>query len=409
MKKAKIGILFVILLVFLLGKGCYAKGKIEIIPEKEKGQKGEEISIKIQITEMPIGACTLELYWDMEQLEYLRGPENANYSNHRILYTWVSETGEDKENFETEALVFKVLQEKSSNMRVLGECYNAKGEAVEIESGSFIIETQEKEPEKEMIDQEEISGQENNTNLKVLRLNHEGISPDFEREVKDYYFIADSSIHNLEVTAIPENPYASVNITGNTNLKMGENKIEIRVVSQDKSKEAVYQIHVTRTQNKEQANANLENLAVRQGILIPEFDPRDTKYTVEIPTQSDKIDLLAIPQKEKAKVTILGNERMEIGDNIVQIKVIAEDGISNKTYEIVVRRRNEQEEEQYKQEKQIQAEKLSLAIEQEQKEETREMVKENKRINGIWIIIGTVIVVSISGIVIIRKKKKTID
>lgn len=406
MKKWRIGILLSILLLLLLGKGCYAQGKIEIIADKEISKKDEEISIKIQIKEVPIGACTLELYLDTEQLEYLHGPENANYANHRILYTWVSETGDDKANFETEAFVFKVLQEKSSIMRVLGKCYNAKGEVVKIESGSLILKPVEKEVEKEIAEQEEIKGQESSTNLKVLRLNQEGISPDFEKEVKDYYFIADSSIHNLEVTAIPENPYATVTITGNTNLKMGENKIEVRVVSQDKSKEAVYQIQVTKTKNKELANANLENLAIRQGTLIPEFNSNHTKYTVEIPSQTDKIDLLAIPQKEKAKVTILGNESMEVGDNTIQIQVLAEDGITSKNYQIIVHRRNEQEEQQYKQEQQIQAEKLSAVLEQEEKEENSKVEEEKKRGNMAGIMGSIVIGISIIGLIIYRKNKK---
>jgi len=406
MKKWSIGFLFSILWLFILAKGCYAQGKIEIIPDKELIQKGEEISIKIQIRDVPIGAYTLELYWDREPLEYLSGPENANYANHRILYTWVSETGQDKVNLETEAFVFKVLQEKNSNMRVLAEAYNTKGEAVEIESGSLILRTEEREEKKEKIEQEEVKGQENNTNLKVLRLNQEGISPDFEKEVKDYYFIADSSITNLEVTAIPENPYATVSITGNTNLKMGENKIEVRVVSQDKSKEAVYQIQVTRTANKELANANLENLAIRQGTLIPEFDPNHTKYRVEIPSQTDKIDLLAIPQKEKAKVTILGSESMKVGDNTIQIQVLAEDGVTSKNYQIIVHQRNEQEEQQYKQEQQIQAEKLSAVLEQEEKEENRKVEEEKKKGNIAGVMGGIVIGISIIGLMIYRIKKK---
>ena len=406
MKKWSIGFLFSILWLLILAKGCYAQGKIEIIPDKELIQKGEEISIKIQIRDVPIGAYTLELYWDRETLEYLSGPENANYANHRILYTWVSETGQDKVNLETEAFVFKVLQEKNSNMRVLAEAYNTKGEAVEIESGSLILRTEEREEKKEKIEQEEVKGQENNTNLKVLRLNQEGISPDFEKEVKDYYFIADSSITNLEVTAIPENPYATVSITGNTNLKMGENKIEVRVVSQDKSKEAVYQIQVTRTANKELANANLENLAIRQGTLIPEFDPNHTIYRVEIPSQTDKIDLLAIPQKEKAKVTILGRESMKVGDNTIQIQVLAEDGITSKNYQIIVHQRNEQEEQQYKQEQQIQAEKLSAVLEQEEKEENRKVEEEKKKGNIAGVMGGIVIGISIIGLMIYRIKKK---
>ena len=87
----------------------------------------------------------------------------------------------------------------------------------------------------------------NNANLKILRLNQEGINPDFEKNIKEYYFITDEETKSLEVTAIPENQNASVTITGNENLKMGKNTIDIKVESQDKSQIANYKINVTKT------------------------------------------------------------------------------------------------------------------------------------------------------------------
>jgi len=109
MKKLIKGSIILILLLWILANGCYAQGKIEIMADKQIRKKEEEISIKVRISDTQIAACTLEIYWDMENLEYLRGPENANYSNHRILYMWVSDNGEDKESLETEDFVFKVL------------------------------------------------------------------------------------------------------------------------------------------------------------------------------------------------------------------------------------------------------------------------------------------------------------
>ena len=105
-----------------------------------------------------------------------------------------------------------------------------------------------------------------------------------------------------------------------------------------------YKIYVTKTTNVELANANLEILAVREGFLNPEFDYNITNYKVEIPNQTEKIEILAIPQSQKATVSISGNNEMKVGNNVIQINVIAEDGITNKKYELIVHRRNEQEE-----------------------------------------------------------------
>lgn len=216
-------------------------------------------------------------------------------------------------------------------------------------------------------------------------------------------------LENLEVTAIPENPNATVTVTGNTNLKIGKNLIEIHVISEDKTKEEVYKINVTKTTNIELANANLENLAVREGFLNPEFDPNQTNYKVEISNETEKLEILAIPQSTKAQVSIIGNGEMKVGNNTVQINVLAEDKITNKRYEIVVHRRNEQEELQYKQEQESGAEKLSAILEEQNNSKNVDKIEQNKNNNIIWIIGVIVLCGAIIAGIIYSKKQKKID
>ena len=216
-------------------------------------------------------------------------------------------------------------------------------------------------------------------------------------------------LESLEVTAIPENPNATVTVTGNRNLKIGKNLIEIHVVSEDKTKEEVYKINVTKTTNIELANANLENLAVREGFLNPEFDPNQTNYKVEISNETEKVEILAIPQSTKAQVSIIGNGEMKVGNNTVQINVLAEDKITNKRYEIVVHRRNEQEELQYKQEQESGAEKVSTILEEQNNSKNVDKIEQNKNNNIIWIIGVIVLCGAIIAGIIYSKKQKKID
>lgn len=242
--------------------------------------------------------------------------------------------------------------------------------------------------------------------LSVLRLDHEGISPEFGKDVKEYYFIADNTIQNLEVTAIPENANATVTVTGNTNLKIGKNLIQINVISEDKTKEEVYKIYVTKTTNIELANANLETLAIREVFLNPEFDNNITNYRAEIPNETEKIEILAIPQSPKATVTIAGNNEMKIGDNTIIVNVLAEDGITNKKYELIVHRRNEQEQIEYEEERKVEAEKLSAILEEQEKDNENEVKQEQKR-NILSILIVIVVgIIIIAGTVYIVKKNK---
>lgn len=189
-------------------------------------------------------------------------------------------------------------------------------------------------------------------------------------------------------------------------MKIGKNITQIHVTSEDKTKEEVYKIYVTKTTNIEQANANLETLAVREAFLNPEFDYNITNYKIEIPNETEKIEILAIPQSQKATVSIIGNNEMKVGNNAIQINVIAEDGITNKKYELIVHRRNEQEELQYEQEREIEAERLSAILE----EQNNNINKANKNNNIVWLIIIIVLGVTlIIGILYIRKRQKKID
>lgn len=205
--------------------------------------------------------------------------------------------------------------------------------------------------------------QTNNTNLKILRLNHVGITPEFEKNIKEYYFIADMSINELEVTALPENENATINVTGNTDIREGLNTINIEVESEDKAKTETYKIYVTKTANKELANSNLENLAVRKGTLEPPFQANITHYYVELANDVSKLDILAISQNMNATVTIEENDDLQIGENTITVNVTAEDDITNKKYVITAYRRSEQEETQEEEEQEKQQEQLAILLE----------------------------------------------
>lgn len=219
-------------------------------------------------------------------------------------------------------------------------------------------------------------------------------------------FIANNTINNLGITAIPENPSATVTITGNKNLKMGENVIDIKVESKDKSKTSIYKIYVTKTNNIELANANLQTLAIRQGVLEPEFDSNMTKYKVEIANNIDKIDILAIPQKENATVKIIGNVDIKEGDNQIQVVVLAENGTTNKKYDVIVHRRNQEEEQKYEEERNYQAERLSTILEEEKENEQKNNEEVKNKSNILFIVILISILAIVVSVFIYRYKFK---
>ena len=148
-----------------------------------------------------------------------------------------------------------------------------------------------------------------NVNLKELHLNVEGINPAFNTNTVRYYLVVSNLINNIEVVAVPEDTSARVEITGNTNLVMGNNEIIVKVISSDGRTSKIYTINVSKTEDKERGNASLENLAIENVWMVPEFNSNVFEYTAEIESEIDNLKILAVPQREKARSSNRGKRR----------------------------------------------------------------------------------------------------
>lgn len=375
MRKVVIGI--ILLVIILFNNICFAESEIIIKTDKDRVKSEEEVSLEIQITNTKIASLTLDIYFDLEKLEYISGPENSNFSNNRIIYTWVDSKAKENKEIDIKGFRFKALKDGIANIVAIVEGYDLNGNKVELNNNyEIIIGEEEKQIIEETNNKDEST---DNANLQIMRLNHEGISPEFNKNIKEYYFIADSSINSLDVTAIPENTEAKVNITGNTNMKVGLNTINIEVISKDGTKKSNYKIYVTKTNNIEMANANLETLAVRHGQIIPEFDNNITRYRIEVSKDTENIDILAIPQNVNSKVQI-SSRNLQIGENNIEIVVIAADGITRKKYNIIANRRNEEQEEKYYEEQNSNAHQVQAILNENNINETKndELKKDSK-------------------------------
>lgn len=87
-------------------------------------------------------------------------------------------------------------------------------------------------------------------------------------------------------------------------------------------------------------NSALKELTLLQGTLTPEFSKDVTEYTVQVGTDVTELQLDAIPEDEKAKVTVDGNTDLKDGENKVTITVTAEDE-STTVYTLTVNKTDE--------------------------------------------------------------------
>lgn len=230
-----------------------------------------------------------------------------------------------------------------------------------------------------------------NANLKELHLNVEGLSPRFNKNTTNYSIVVGDNVDSITVNAVPEDSNASVNITGNTNLAVGVNKINIKVTAPDKKTTKTYRINVTKTANPDLANASLENLAIENVTLIPEFSADIFEYSTKIGSSFDKLNILAVPQIEGASVTVNGNENLQFGKNIITISVIAKDGVTKNDYIINVYKKTVEEEEQ---------EARVTSIEETNEED---IVKNNFNIGSVVFLV--IVIGSIGGLIFIIIRK----
>lgn len=383
---------------------------------KSEVKSDEEFSFTINLANIGISAFDLNIYFNENLFQYVSGPENTNVVNGKIITSWYDETGENnaKQNCELVKYTLKAKEIGNELISVQGEFYDSEGNLVKRFTDGIEVITEE-EGEIEKIEISETSQtSDDNSKLEIMRLNQEGITPGFSPDVTEYYFLT-KDLNSLEITAIPQNANSEVIITGNTNFKEGLNTININVNSPDKTSVTNYKIYVTKTNNLEQANANLETLAIENVTLEPEFANDIYEYNTIVTNTTENLNILAIPEKQTANVQISGGSNLVYGNNEILINVIAENGYTKKEYKVNVYRRNEEEQKLADEQKQIEIQKLNAILESQneenlEKSENNESIQsnivENIKENKWKIVVAIIIVIAILSIVIYRVKNK---
>ena len=82
----------------------------------------------------------------------------------------------------------------------------------------------------------------------------------------------------------------------------------------------------------------LSGLEVSPGVLVPEFSPEITSYTVNVSIDTEKIAVSANPADSGASVRVSGGDNLVEGANQVVCTVTAPDGVSTREYQITVNR-----------------------------------------------------------------------
>ena len=176
-----------------------------------------------------------------------------------------------------------------------------------------------------------------NNLLENLEITDPVVALEFEQYTYEYYVTIPKTANKFDVSAIPEDPKAKVDIKGNTNLKVGMNDCIITVTAQN-GDTRTYIIHAHHDMN---VSTLLKDLQVlhngNQLTLEPTFNPFVGTYQINVGSEVKEVNIKVERQDTNAKVMNDGVHQIETGINIIDVTVTAPDGDTS-IYEVVINR-----------------------------------------------------------------------
>lgn len=163
------------------------------------------------------------------------------------------------------------------------------------------------------------------------------LSPNFAYEEQNYTLVVGSGDSLLSFEYNTENRYATVTGTEQEIIPDGTSVRKIIVTAENGDKRE-YTVTVIKNRTDD---ARLKELSVAGYTLEEEFDENKFQYTIKVPKDVSKLqatDITAIPKYDTSSIILDGDLSLSRkGDNIFNIKVIAEDGYTTETYKIYVK------------------------------------------------------------------------
>jgi len=196
-------------------------------------------------------------------------------------------------------------------------------------------------------------------NLSALVISEGSLSPAFSSENNIYTASVTSDI--TSVTLVPTASHSSATIkvdnvsvssgvaSASVALSVGSNTIDVDVLAEDGITTATYTVTVTRAPSN---NANLSAVSLTPSAsFTPSFSGDTLTYTTTVSNATSSVTVTPTVDYMGANVEVnsiavnsgeaSGSIALSVGDNVITIVVTAEDGITQKTYQITVRRRSD--------------------------------------------------------------------
>ena len=216
---------------------------------------GEQVSVKMKIASSDntaLGASDVRLQYDSSALQFLSGTSaNGGAGSIRVIGAMESE---NQTTF-TFTLKFKALKAGTSNIKVTSqEVYDANSQVVTIDHvGSSAVKVTAP-----------VTYSKDAT-LSGLTISPGELIPAFSADVTEYTATVGADVEKLTVSAPATHDKASVSVSGNEGLQIGENTITCKVKAEDGETTKTYTILVTKTEELPTESAGETSAPVTSG------------------------------------------------------------------------------------------------------------------------------------------------
>lgn len=182
-----------------------------------------------------------------------------------------------------------------------------------------------------------VTSKSNDATLSNLSISYGTLSPSFNTDSLNYKVTVPNSVSSITITAIKNHNSARVEGSGYKTLNLGNNPFSIIVTAEDGT-QRIYVVSITRESATLSNDTTLSSLIVSEGSITPKFNPSTKAYSVNVSYNVDSITINATSSHTNATINGNGRKKINVGSNIFNITVTAENGVSTGTYKITAMR-----------------------------------------------------------------------
>ncbi len=184
-----------------------------------------------------------------------------------------------------------------------------------------------------------------NCNLTKISLSVEGLS--FKSNQTTYNIKVGADVDNITVKATTAHSKATYTVSGNKNLKAGNNVIKI-VVKAENGATKTYKINVEKEGDIEETSSSLTNLIIENMEFEEPFTKTETEYKAKpIKYTEEPLNVLAFTEAEQATYVVEGADKLKVGENTVKVIVTSLDESSTTEYTVIFEMLAKEEENAY--------------------------------------------------------------